>query len=92
MSETGHVYVLRVALQMGKNIYYVVDLKGSLSRNIQDSMLFCSEIVAESYAGKIEHLLEEQLTTDVATPTVSIERVTSTGIVPRTVFEGVPCP
>ena len=41
-SSTPSVYVLKVSLQMGQNNYYAIDLKGSLSRNVQDSMIFGS--------------------------------------------------
>lgn len=44
---------------MNKQKYYITDLSGSLSRNIMDSMLFFNEFSAESYAGTVEHLIEE---------------------------------
>lgn len=85
------VYLIRVSTQIGRNNYYAIDLKGSLSRNVQDSMLFCSETAAESYAGPIEHILEEHMGADLA-PTTHVECVKSTSIIPRTVIESIPCP
>lgn len=72
--EAPSVYVIKVSTQMGQNNYYAIDLKGSLSRNVQDSMLFCSEIVAESYAGTIEHILEEHMGAGLI-PTTHVECV-----------------
>lgn len=89
--ESQSVYLIRVSTQMGRNNYYAIDLKGSLSRNVQDSMLFCSETAAESYAGPIEHILEEHMGADLA-PTTHVECVKSTSIIPRTVIESIPCP
>ena len=43
--EKGTVYVLSISLNKQK--YYVMDLKGSLSRSISDSMLFLYESIAE---------------------------------------------
>jgi len=62
--EKGTVYVLSISLNKQK--YYVIDLEGSLSRSISDSMLFLYESIAESYAGPIEHLVEEK-TEEIAT-------------------------
>lgn len=53
--KSGTVYVL--SIDLNKQKYYVMDLKGSLSRSIYDSMLFLYESIAESYAGPIEHLI-----------------------------------
>lgn len=89
-SNIPSVYVLKVSLQMGQNNYYAIDLKGSLSRNVQDSMLFCSEILAESYAGKVERILEKHMYP--AKPTTHVEPVKPSGIIPRTVIECIPCP
>ena len=91
-TNTGYVYILKIAMKMGENNYYVADLKGSLSRNVQDSMLFCNEIVADSYAGIIEKQWEEQMTTEVANPTIHVERIQSSSIIPRTTIESIPCP
>lgn len=52
------VYVLQVKINGQK--YCVTDLNGSLSRNVMDSMLFINELSATSYAGPIEHLIEER--------------------------------
>lgn len=81
------VYVLQARLNVKK--YYVTDLQGSLSRNLQDSMLFCNEFVAETYAGPIECLLEKQ-TGFIAT--IHILKVASSSIIPRTVIECVSSP
>ena len=54
--KSGTVYVL--SIDLNKQKYYVMDLEGSLSRSISDSMLFLYESIAESYAGPIEHLVE----------------------------------
>lgn len=62
--KSGTVYVL--SIDLNKQKYYVMDLKGSLSRSISDSMLFLYESIAESYAGPIEHLVEEK-TKEIAT-------------------------
>lgn len=91
-TDAGSVYVLKISMKMGDKNYYVADLQGSLSRNVQDSMLFCNEIVADSYAGIIEKQWEAQMTTEVANPTIQVERVKSSSIIPRTVFESIPCP
>lgn len=62
--KSGTVYVL--SIDLNKQKYYVMDLEGSLSRSISDSMLFLYESIAESYAGPIEHLIEEK-TGEIAT-------------------------
>lgn len=62
--KSGTVYVL--SIDLNKQKYYVMDLKGSLSRSISDSMLFLYESIAESYAGPVEHLVEEK-TEEIAT-------------------------
>ncbi len=62
--KSGTVYVL--SIDLNKQKYYVMDLEGSLSRSISDSMLFLYESIAESYAGPIEHLVEEK-TKEIAT-------------------------
>ena len=79
------IYILQIKLDTKK--YYVTDLQGSMSRSIQDSMLFINELVAESYAGPIEHLVE---TKTGSTATVQVEEVPLQGIIPRTPVECIP--
>lgn len=74
------IYVLQV--DMNKQKYYITDLSGSLSRNIMDSMLFFNEFSAESYAGTVEHLIEE-VTGLIAT--VRVLKPPVSGIIMRSV-------
>ncbi len=77
--EKGTVYVLSISLNKQK--YYVMDLEGSLSRSISDSMLFLYESIAESYAGPIEHLIEEK-TREIAT--IRIIKLPLSRVIPGT--------
>lgn len=81
------VYVLQVKINRKK--YYVTDLSGSLSRNPVDCMLFFDEFSAGSYAGPIEHLIEEKVNTIA---TISVVKLPVSGVVPKTVFECISCP
>jgi len=85
--KSGTVYVL--SINLNKQKYYVIDLKGSLSRSIADSMLFLYESTAESYAGPIEHLVEEK-TKEIAT--IRVIKLPLSRVIPGTIFKCVPCP
>lgn len=85
--ETGTVCVL--SIDLNKQKYYVMDLEGSLSRSISDSMLFLYESTAESYAGPIEHLVEEK-TKEIAT--IRVIKLPLSRVIPGTIFKCVPCP
>ena len=69
--------------------YYVMDLQGSLSRNVTDSMLFFDEISAESYAGPIEWRIEKNTKMIV---TVRGVKFRLSSIIPKTLIECVSCP
>lgn len=81
------IYILQVEMIQKK--YSVIDLQGSLSRNIMDSMLFFNEFSAESYAGPIEHLIEEKIQT---VATVNVVKMPLSSVIPKTTLECVPCP
>lgn len=83
----AEAYVLVIKIE--NKPYYVMDLQGSLSRNVTDSMLFFDEISAESYAGPIEWLIEKN-TKMIATVRVVKFRLLS--IIPKTLIECVSCP
>lgn len=85
--KSGTVYVL--SIDLNKQKYYVMDLKGSLSRSISDSMLFLYESIAESYAGPIEHLIEEK-TEEIAT--IRVIKLPLSRVIPGTIFKCIPCP
>ena len=81
------LFILFVVVENKK--YYVTDLSGSLSRSIQDSMLFLNEFAAETYAGPIENLIERK-TKKCAT--IGVLHISVTGIIPKTAVECVPSP
>lgn len=81
------IYVLQVKINNQK--YCVTDLNGSLSHNVMDSMLFLDEFSATSYAGPIEHLIEEKIK---MIATIYVVRLPSSGVIPKTMFECIPCP
>lgn len=85
--ETGTVCVL--SIDLNKQKYYVMDLEGSLSRSISDSMLFLYESIAQSYAGPIERLVEEK-TKEIAT--IRVIKLPLSRVIPGTIFKCVPCP
>ena len=66
-----------------------MDLQGSLSRNVTDSMLFFDEISAESYAGPIEWLIEKNTKMRA---TVRVVKCRLLSIIPKTLIECVSCP
>lgn len=49
--KSGTVYVL--SIDLNKQKYYVMDLEGSLSRSISDSMLFLYESIIEEKTEEI---------------------------------------
>lgn len=81
------IFVLMAIISQKK--YYVTDLQGSLSRSVQDSMIFFNNIVAESYVGPIEFLLEESTGRIV---NVKIMSIALSGVIPRTAIECIPSP
>ena len=81
------VYVLQANINGEK--YCVTDLRGSLSRNIMDSMLFWDEVSAASYAGPVESLIEERAN---RIATIKALRVPRSGVIPKTPFECIPSP
>ena len=83
----AEAYVL--VMKIGDKNYYVMDLQGSLSRNVVDSMLFFDEISAESYAGPIEWFIEKN-TKMVAT--VRVMKFPLFSIIPKTLIECIACP
>ncbi len=84
-----HVLQITIGDMPNQQKYYLMDLKGSLSRNVVDSMLFFDEVTASSYAGTLEGLVEKKTG---AIATVSTVKLTSSGIIPKTVIECISCP
>ena len=84
-----HVLQITIGDMPNQQKYYLMDLKGSLSRNVVDSMLFFDEVTASSYAGPLEGLVEKKTG---AIATVSTVKLTSSGIIPKTVIECISCP
>lgn len=70
-------------------IYFVIDLNGSLSRNVMDSMLFWDELSATSFAGPIEHLIEGKVD---APSTIRVVELPLSGVIPKTPLECIPSP
>ena len=87
--EMVHVLQITIGDMPNQQKYYLMDLKGSLSRNVVDSMLFFDEVTASSYAGTLEGLVEKKTG---AIATVSTVKLTSSGIIPKTVIECISCP
>lgn len=58
ITEVSNLFVLTVKIH--KDFYYVVDLHGSLSKSIADSMIFINKENALTYAGDLEAKLEEK--------------------------------
>lgn len=87
MEQANKVYLLSIEFRTQK--YYVIDLNGSLSRNISDSMLFFDERRAESYAGTIESHIESIIGEPA---TVRIMRRPLSSVIPNTLLECISCP
>lgn len=80
-------YVLEVSISH-KHLYYAVDTKLTISRNIQDAMIFNAKGTAELFAGSIEAELEEKTNMIVTTRIIPIDiNLILSGAVPATLIE-----
>ena len=59
-------YIITIRIKKYENRFtnegktmYLIDLQGSLSKSIEDAILFSNDSIAENIAGKIEKSIEE---------------------------------
>ena len=72
------VYVITVRICHCK--YYATDLKGSLSKSIQDSMIFLTEDAANAHIGPLEWIYEDRLEVSAI---VKVTRTALSTIIPK---------
>lgn len=80
-------YVLKVKVAQ-QHLYYAIDTKLTISKNIQDAMIFRNKGAAELFAGTIESALEEAIQAIVTVYVMPVDiRLILTGAVPTALIE-----
>lgn len=81
-------YVLKANFSESKDIFYVVDSNLTLSRNIQNAMIFIKKGTAELFSGSIENGLENETKQIVSVYVEPVDiRLILFGAIPITLIE-----